>query len=154
MNPPSTSMQAVTNIDQRSAKNTLLHGHWLIVARITWIACVVLTLVIFFACIPVYVAQLETICSGAGCAYRQLSPEQATALQAFGLSLSSYAAYNVILDIISAIVFFAVSIVIFWRKSDDWMALLFTLSLVLSGTLFVTETVEASHSVWSNRLCS
>jgi hypothetical protein len=124
-------------------------GHWLIVARIAWIACVVLTLVIFFACIPVYVAQLETICSGVGCAYRQLSHEQAATLQAFGLSLGSYAAYNVILDTISAIVFFAVSVVIFWRKSDDWMALLFTLSLVLSGTLFVTETVEASHSVWS-----
>jgi hypothetical protein len=149
VNPPSTSMQAVPNIDLRSDKNTLLHGHWLIVARITWIACVVLTLVIFFACLPVYVAQLETICSGAACAYRQLSPEQATTLQAFGLSLGSYAAYNVILDIISAIVFFAVSVVIFWRKSDDWMALLFTLSLVLIGTLFVTETVEASHSVWS-----
>ncbi len=149
MNPPSTSMQTVSNIDLRSDKNTLLHGHWLIVARIAWIACVVLTVVIFFACIPVYVAQLETICSGAGCAYRQLSPEQATTLQAFGVSLGSYAAYNVILDTISAIVFFAVSVVIFWRKSDDWMALLFTLSLVLSGTLFVTETVEASHSVWS-----
>src|SRR2546425_3256198 len=141
-------MQAVPNIDLRSDKNTLLHGHWLIVARIAWIACVVLTVVIFFACIPVYVAQLETICSGAECAYRQLSPEQATALQAFGLSLGSYAAYNVMLVIISAIVFFAVSVVIFWRKSNDWMALLFTLSLVLCGTLFVTETVAASHSIW------
>src|SRR6266568_911474 len=112
------------------------------------IACVVLTLVIFFACIPVYIAQLDTICSGAGCAYRQLSPEQATALQAGGFSLASYAAYNVVLVIISAIVFFAVSVAIFWHKSNDWMALLFTLSLVLCGTVFVTETVEASHSVW------
>jgi hypothetical protein len=82
VNPPSTSMQTVSNIDLRSDKNTLLQGHWLIVARIAWIACVVLTVVIFFASIPVYVAQLETICSGAACAYRQLSPEQATTLQA------------------------------------------------------------------------
>jgi hypothetical protein len=89
-------MQAVTTNNLRNDENTLLHGLWLIVARITWIACVVATLVIFFACIPVYIAQLETICSGAGCAYRQLSPEQAAALQAGGLSLASYAAYNVV----------------------------------------------------------
>ncbi len=41
------------------------------------------------------------------------------------------------------------SAVIFWRKSSDWMALLFALCLVLGGTGFVTETVAASHSVWS-----
>ncbi len=141
-------MQTVTTNNLRSDENTLLHGYWLIVVRVAWIACVVLTLVIFFACIPVYIAQLETICSGAGCAYRQLSPEQATALQAGGFSLASYAAYNVVLVIISAIVFFAVSVAIFWHKSNDWMALLFTITLILCGTVFVTETVEASHSVW------
>jgi hypothetical protein len=108
-------MQMVTTNNLRSDENTLLHGRWLIIARIAWIACVVLTLVIFFASIPVYITQLETICSGAGCAYRQLSPEQAAALQAGGFSLVSYAAYNVVLDIISVVFFFAVSFVIFWR---------------------------------------
>ena len=98
VNPPSVTMQTVTNSNLRSDENTLLHGRWLIIARIAWIACVVLTLVIFFASIPVYITQLETICSGAGCAYRQLSPEQAAALQAGGFSLASYAAYNVVLE--------------------------------------------------------
>ena len=148
MNPPSVTMQTVTTNNLRSDENTLLHGYWLIVVRVAWIACVVLTLVIFFASIPVYIAQLETICSGAGCAYRQLSLDQATALRAGGFSLTNYAAYNVVLVIISEVVFFAVSLVIFWRKSDDWMALLFTLTLILCGTVFVTETVAASHSLW------
>ena len=149
VNPPSVTMQTVTNSNLRNDENTLLQGRWLIIARIAWIACVVLSLVIFFASIPVYITQLETICSGAGCAYRQLSPEQAAALQAGGFSLASYAAYNVVLDIISVVFFFAVSFVIFWRKSNDWMALLFTLTLILCGTVFVTETVAASDSVWS-----
>ncbi|HYX48866.1 MAG TPA: hypothetical protein VE843_03950, partial [Ktedonobacteraceae bacterium] len=149
MNPPSATIQTVTTNKLSGDENTLLHGHWLILARIAWIACVVLTLVIFFACLPVYIAQLETICSGVGCAYRQLSIEQATALQAGGFSLASYAAYNVVLNIISMVVFFTVSVIIFWRKSDDWMALLFALTLILCGTVFVTETVAASHSVWS-----
>jgi hypothetical protein len=142
-------MQTVTTNNLRSDENTLLHGHWLIVVRVAWIVSVALTLVIFFACIPVYITQLETICSGTGCAYRQLSLEQATALHAGGFSLANYAAYNVVLVIISEVVFFTISLVIFWRKSNDWLALLFTLALILFGTVFVTETVAASHSIWS-----
>jgi uncharacterized membrane protein YidH (DUF202 family) len=108
-----------------------------------------LTLVVFFGSIPVYIAQLQTICSGTVCAYRQLSSEQATALQALGFSLGEYASYTVALTMISEVVCIAVSGLIFWRKSSDWMALLFALCLVLGGTAFVTETVAASHSVWS-----
>jgi hypothetical protein len=100
MNRISTSLQAVANVDVRSEANTDLQGSWLIVARIGWIACVVLTLTVFFASLPVYSAQLQTICSGTACAYRQLSSEQRTALLALGLSLEGYAAYTVALSII------------------------------------------------------
>ncbi len=149
MNRTSAPIQAVAHVDARSEANTRLNGSWLIVARLGWVACVVLTLTVFFASIPVYSAQLQTICSGTACAYRQLSSEHATALRALGLSLGGYAAYTVALAIISEAVCIAVSAVIFWRKSSDWMALLFALCLVLGGTGFVTETVAASHSVWS-----
>src|SRR6266704_989048 len=149
MNRTSALLQAVANVDLRSEANTRLRGSWLIVARTGWLACVGLTLMVFFASLPVYSAQLQTICSGTTCAYRQLSPEQATALRALGFSLEGYAAYTVALSIIAEVVCVAVSSLIFWRKSSDWMALLFGLCLVLGGTAFVSETVEASHSLWS-----
>ncbi len=149
MNRTSAPIQAVANVDVRSEANTLLNGSRLIAARIGWVACAVLTLTVFFASIPVYSAQLQTICSGTACAYRQLSSEQVTALRALGFSLGGYAAYMVALAIISEVVCVAVSSIIFWRKSSDWMALLFSLCLVLGGTVFVTETVDASRSVWS-----
>jgi hypothetical protein len=38
-------------------------GRWLLLARGIWIALVVLTLAIYFASLPVYLAQLQTICS-------------------------------------------------------------------------------------------
>ncbi len=151
MNRTSAPIQAVANVDVRSEANTLLNGSRLIAARIGWVACAVLTLTVFFASIPVYSAQLQTICSGTACAYRQLSSEQVTALRALGFSLGGYAAYMVALAIISEVVCVAVSSIIFWRKSSDWMALLFSLCLVLGGTVFVTETVDASRSVWSLR---
>jgi hypothetical protein len=149
MNPTPAPTQAGATVDVRSEANTLLHGSRLIVARTGWVACVVLTLMVFFASLPVYSAQLQTICSGVTCAYRQLSPEQATALRALGFSLGGYAAYTVALAIIAEVVCVGVSGLILWRKSSDWMAFLFALFLVLGGTAFVSETVEASHSLWS-----
>src|SRR5207237_7683087 len=36
----------------------------------------------------------------------------------------------------------------YWRKSDDWMALLFALLSMVAGTVPVLLTVGTSHSVW------
>src|SRR5947207_2848549 len=109
MNYTSAPIQAVGNVDVRSEANTRLNGSWLIVVRIGWMACVVLTLTVFFASMPIYIAQLQSTCSSTVCAYKQLSSEQTTALQALGFSLEGYAAYTVVLAIISEVVCVAVS---------------------------------------------
>jgi len=69
-------------------------------------------------------------------------------MQKLGLSVSSYATFTFILTIVTALVCFFVSGVIFWRKSDDWMALLVALTVVATGTLFVTYALLESHSPW------
>src|SRR6266700_3645569 len=56
--------------------------------------------------------------------------DTAQAMQKLGLSVSSYATFTFILTIVTALVCFFVSGVIFWRKSDDWMALLVALTVV------------------------
>ncbi len=50
-----------------------LQGRWLLLARIGWAALVALTLSIFFASLPVYLAQMETPCAGAACQWQQLT---------------------------------------------------------------------------------
>src|SRR3712207_9229578 len=52
-----------------------------------------------------------------------------------GLSASGYALYNVSLDTVFVSVFAMVAIVIFWRRSDDPMALLVATMLVVWGPL-------------------
>ncbi len=49
--------------DQPDAR---LHGRWLIGARTVWLAVALFTLVVFIASIPVYFAQLQTLCAGTG----------------------------------------------------------------------------------------
>ena len=131
-----------------SATNIRLSGSRLILARVTWIAVVTLLVALFLAMLPAYYTLLQTICIGATCAPTQPTPDSAQGIQKLGLSLSAYATFTLALTIALAFLCIAVSAVIFWRKSDDWMALLVALGGVALGTLYVTFTLLGSHSAW------
>ncbi len=128
--------------------HTRLHGRWLVAARVGWVVLVIPLLAVFVAILPVYVGQLQTLCLGNACAFGQLSPDTVVALQHFGLSVGSYATFMFVLNTVFALVCFGFGCLIFWRKSDDWMALLFALLLVSGGTFYVSYTVGTSHSAW------
>ena len=82
-----------------------LQGRWLLLARVGWVALVALTLAIFFASLPVYLALLQTLCTGPACANEGLiTPEQASVLKGMGLSLGTYAAFTVALSLALVVV--------------------------------------------------
>jgi len=110
-----------------------LHAHWLVLVRFVWAALIVLILAFFFANLPVYFAQLHTICAGSLCTPWQLTPANARALQNAGISVSLYAIFNLVLSLFSSLVWFAVAAFIAWRKSNDWLSLLASLLLVTQG---------------------
>jgi hypothetical protein len=125
-----------------------LHGRWLLLARVGWVALVVLTLAIFFASLPVYLALLHTPCAGPACGYQQLTPEQAGALTGMGLFPDVYTAYAVTLTLALMMVCFVVSTLIIWRRSRDRMALIVALFLVTLAPSAVMFNVSASPSSW------
>jgi len=113
-----------------------------------WFTLVIFTLGIFFASLPVYLAQLQTPCAGTTCWYTQLSPGQVGALKRIGLSLGVYAAYTVALTLASVVLCLVVSSLIVWRRSDDRMALFVALLLVAFGPIYATSSVVAVPSLW------
>src|SRR5215472_9375006 len=121
------------------ALDTRLQGRWLLLGRAGWVVLVLLTLAIFFASLPEYVAQLQTPCAGL-CAYQQLSAEQIEVLQGNGFSPGDYATYTIALTLAIMVVCLVVSMLIAWRRSDDRMALLVALMLVTFGPIFVTSS--------------
>ena len=131
-----------------STATTRLSGSRLILARVLWVAVVTLIVALFLVMLPAYYALLQTVCTGATCAPTQPTPDSAQGIQKLGLSLSAYATFTLALTIALAFLCIAVSAVIFWRKSDDWMALLVALGGVALGTLYVTFTLLGSHSAW------
>jgi hypothetical protein len=126
-----------------------LYGRWLMVARGVWITLVILTLAIFGASLPVYIALLQTLCAGTECVSGALlTPAQAEVLTGIGLSLSDYAAYSVAFTLAIIVVCLGVSTLIVWRRSDDRMALLVALMLVTLGPLSAMTTITARPSAW------
>jgi signal transduction histidine kinase len=120
---------------ERARQNGTLHGHWLLLARCVGAVLTVFLLAFFIANLPVYFAQLQTVCVQVVCAQWQLTASNARAIQNAGLSITLYAIFTLALNLLSALVWFAVGGFIGWRKSDDWSALLTSLLLVLQGVL-------------------
>src|SRR5882724_11174693 len=78
-----------------------LQGRPMVLARGLWLALAVLTLVIFFANLPVYVGLLQTPCAGMACQWQQLTHSQAEMLQGIGLSRADYAVFTLVLALAS-----------------------------------------------------
>jgi len=113
---------------------TWLHGQRLMVVRLLWLSIAGVVLVLCALGVPVHFESLRTVCAVARCrVIEQLTPENFQALHNAGLSLDFYATYVVIFQTSCALIWFLVGIVIFWRKSDDWMALFVALFLVTNA---------------------
>jgi len=128
--------------------STRLQGQRLFVARAACVVLVILTLGLFVAMLQPYFALLQTMCTGSTCAASQPTLAAARTLQTLGLSLNNYATFMFILTIIAALACFIVSAIIAWRRSDDWMALLVALTLVMLGTAYITYALQQGHSDW------
>jgi hypothetical protein len=96
----------------------------LLLARVAWVVVAVVALGRFVTSVPARYDQLAHPTAGARDALAEL-----------GLSPAGYALYNVALDAVFVSVFAVVAGVIYWRRSDDPMALLVATMLVVWGPL-------------------
>jgi hypothetical protein len=132
MNVQRSSTSIIERPDARGEPETHVHGRWLALIRAAWLTIVILALALFVASVPSYFVYLHRLApqsvSDAGV---QLSRHDLQTLQAVGLSIDFYAWYNVLLNVLFILSFVLVGLLIFWRKSDDRVALLASFSLVM-----------------------
>ena len=125
-----------------------LRGYRLLILQAVWIAVAILELGLFVASIPLAYAHYHDVCAGSNCDFWQLSPSDARAFKELGISVDFYAICNVALDVIYSLGFCTVGAYIFWRRSNDRMALFVSLTLVLFG-INVPERLTDIHPAWS-----
>ena len=151
VNGPFTPMPPDAVSDRMRAGDAHLHGRSLLFARAAWVAVAALAVGLFAAGIPAEFAMLRVPCPTVACPTGQLPPAGLRALEDLGLSPGFFAAYIVAMDVLFAAVCGAVAALIFWRKSDDRMALFVSLALLTFGTatfVFTMEALAARHPAW------
>jgi hypothetical protein len=146
LNDALVASRATRSSNRSGAPNTRLRGRRLILARVAWATVVSLIVALFLARLPAYYTALQTMCTGATCG-AQPTLDSAQALQKLGLSVSAYAVFTLVLEIALAFLCFTLGALIFWRRSDDWMALLGALAVVasvaLNGNVFSMDMSSA-----------
>jgi hypothetical protein len=95
------------NAELFEESETRLQGRLLRVAQAAWILVAVLSFILFVVSLPTFYTQTQSICTGGACNGVQISSEQAHALVAHGISLTSYAWFSVLVTIFSTLIWFS-----------------------------------------------
>jgi ABC-type proline/glycine betaine transport system permease subunit len=106
---------------------------------LAWVALAAVALGTFVISVPARYAQFANPTAGVR-----------DPLAEMGLSAGGYALYNVTLDAIFVSVFAVVASVIFWRRSEDSMALLVATMLVVWGPLNGLFVLSPSAIEWTH----
>jgi signal transduction histidine kinase len=138
---------AFTTQSASTPQSIRLSGRWLMAARIAWwMLAGYPTLLFLLGLVPAF-ELLRIPCDPTACNkdnFFVLLPEQAQALAARGFSLNDYAAYINGLHLFQAISLAGCGLLIFLRRSDETIALLTSLALVVLGVYLIPGTASAA----------
>jgi hypothetical protein len=128
-----TQHRKTLNFSERSA---ILRGALFLFARIAWIAVAGLTLGLFAAGVSARYAELLRV-----------AERNERVLAALGTSGAFYAGYFTALDLAIVLAHVLLAALIFWRRSNDAMALLAALTLVTMPLAVVKAVVPAAGAL-------
>jgi len=146
MNLADTEQKSASGAVVSNTTNTHLTGTRLIIARAVWLVLAIPSLGLFIASLLVSYQQMLRVCVDPVTCTNLAGVLPARGLQALtssGFSVSRYAALVTIFFAITAAIWYAVGFLIFWRRSDDWLALLAAFSLVMFNVTSVGNTASA-----------
>jgi hypothetical protein len=136
------NLRAVSSPDAQTFRP--LSGRQLLLARLGWLVVFVVTIGLFSANIPAYYDSLISFSAP------ELDAATVRAnLEAADVSIERYATYLLGISIASALVWVVVGTVIFWRRSDNWIALFASLCLITFGTFGLNEGAVALPDQYS-----
>lgn len=119
-------------------------------ARIGWIVIVLPALGLFISRIPPYFAALHLLhASDVHTFTGQLTRDDVSILQSWGLSLDFYAICMLVTSLLFQFSYATVGALLFWRKSDDRVALLVSFALMLFPFGFAELTLQGLPPRWS-----
>jgi hypothetical protein len=127
-----------------------LSGHLLTNVRSAWMLVALLSIGLFLVALPFRFRLHLATCIGIDCPNWQLSPAEVLTLQDLGFSTVHFATLEVMLAMILMLVYGIVAFIIYWRRSNEWIALLVGLWLITFGTSITQTslTLPILQSLW------
>lgn len=131
-----SSVESITAGERRKRRNW--RNQWLVVAQSLWLALALLTLALFFSGVPGRFDQL-------------VSTVDQRSLQELNVPAAAFATYVVGLNVVIVLAHVVTAAVIFWRRADEWMALLVAYVLVANGAILplsLMAGVQPASPLW------
>jgi hypothetical protein len=156
-----TLIETMNTTSQRKTPSTILPGRWRGLYRTGWLALVGLMVTTFVIAIPfrfrslmtpfnakdwTFVPELDPALTAV--AFAVLSSEEIDDLESLGLSHEFYSGYILTFEVALMLACVIIAGIIFWRRSDDWLALWISLIMVVLGTLGPFVEVPNLAMVW------
>ena len=134
--------QEVGGMSMRASTSaTILRGRWLIVVRAAWLVVATLAMGVFVASIPAYVSNILRLVR----ADLAAGPVEAPVALVIALDL-----LGVLASVTAASMCLTLAVVLFWRRSNDWMVVFVSSYLLLYGTIMAgpLEWAEGHYPAW------
>lgn len=127
-----------------------LTGRTLLFARVGWLALVLPSLMLYVLGLPDFYVRLQRPCVDADtCAIAMsLSAQGIRSFAALGVSMSSYALFATVFWTTIVAIWTGLGLLVFWRRSDEWFALLASFALVMFNLSFpglASDALALSH---------
>jgi signal transduction histidine kinase len=148
MNHSPASAYLASRFEPRNETDTRLHGYRLVLARLVCLTLCVLSVGFFVAGTLSYITNHYMFCTGAAAACRAIGTVVVPPSQGPGLSRDFVGIYIVVRDSIFALGYWLVAAFLFWRKSDDRVALLAAVSLGTFPLVFNIGFISTLSSPW------
>ncbi len=139
MNHSAASASLAEAFEPRSETETRLHGYWLVLARLVCLTLCVASVGLYVASVLSYIA--NHYCTGT-VACHTYGPVVVRTIQGLGI-------YTIVRNSIFSLGYWLVAAFLFWRKSDDRMALLAAVTLGTFPIVFNNGFISTLSSPWS-----
>ena len=133
MSQAKTQQQSASASVASHVAHKRLSGPSLVIARVVWLVLVLSSLGLFVVGLPAYYQQLQRPCvdlTTCNIAFA-LTAKGLHAFAAFGVSAGEYAAFITLFWVAIVAIWSGTGFLIFWRRSDEWFALLAAFALMM-----------------------